>query len=125
MPSAYVLTNCTLGSDKEIISRLMEIPLVIQAYQVYGAYDIIVRVASDTVEELQQAVKSDIRRLDNIVSTVILVTKEIYKGAKKKYVRCSSHSYYTKQSSIWEYHIERTISLLLSGSTLSLYSICA
>jgi DNA-binding Lrp family transcriptional regulator len=77
MPSAYVLINCTLGSDKEIISRLMEIPLAIQAYQVYGAYDIIVRVAAGTVEELQQAVKSDIRRLDNIVSTVTLVTKEI------------------------------------------------
>jgi DNA-binding Lrp family transcriptional regulator len=55
----------------------MEIPLVVQAYQVYGAYDIIVRVAAVTVEELQQAVKSDIRRLDNIVSTVTLVTKEI------------------------------------------------
>jgi DNA-binding Lrp family transcriptional regulator len=77
MPSAYVLINCTLGSDKEIISRLMEMPLVIQAYRVYGAYDIIVRVAAGTVEELQQAVKSDIRRLDNIVSTVTLVTKEI------------------------------------------------
>jgi DNA-binding Lrp family transcriptional regulator len=77
MPSAYVLINCTLGSDKEVISRLMEIPVVIQAYQVYGAYDIIVRVAADTVEELQQALKSDIRRLDNIISTVTLVTKEI------------------------------------------------
>jgi DNA-binding Lrp family transcriptional regulator len=77
MSSSYVLINCTLGSDKEIINRLMEIPLVIQAYQVYGAYDIIVRVAAGTVEELQQAVKSDIRILDNIVSTVTLVTKEI------------------------------------------------
>jgi DNA-binding Lrp family transcriptional regulator len=77
MPSAYVLINCTLGSDNEIISRLREIPVVIQAYQVYGAYDIIVRAAARTVEELQQALKSDIRRLDNIVSTVTLVTKEI------------------------------------------------
>lgn len=46
MPSAYVLINCILGSDKEVISRLMEIPVVIQAYQVYGAYDIIARVAA-------------------------------------------------------------------------------
>jgi DNA-binding Lrp family transcriptional regulator len=77
MPSAYILINCTLGSDKEVISRLREIPVVIQAYQLYGAYDIIVRVAAGTVEELQKAIKSDIRRLDNIVSTVTLVTKEI------------------------------------------------
>jgi len=73
---SFLVIVCTLGSDKEIISRLIEIPLVIQAYQVYGAYDIIVRVAAGTVEELQQALKSDIR-LNNIVSTVTLVTKEI------------------------------------------------
>jgi DNA-binding Lrp family transcriptional regulator len=74
---SFLVIVCTLGSDKEIIRRQMEIPRVIQAYQVYGAYDIIVRVAAGTIEELQQAVKSDIRRIDNIVSTVTLVTKEI------------------------------------------------
>jgi len=77
MPSAYVLINCTLGSDKEVINRIREISVVVQAYQLYGAYDIIVRVAANTVEELQQAIKSDIRRLDNIVSTVTLVTKQV------------------------------------------------
>jgi DNA-binding Lrp family transcriptional regulator len=74
---SFLVIVCTLGSDKEIIRRQMEIPRVIQAYQVYGAYDIIVIVAAGTIEELQQAVKSDIRRIDNIVSTVTLVTKEI------------------------------------------------
>ncbi|MGB7954244.1 MAG: Lrp/AsnC ligand binding domain-containing protein [Candidatus Nitrosopolaris sp.] len=77
MPSAYLLINCKLGSDKEVIDRLKEIPVVIQVYRVYGAYDIIVRVAAGTVEKLQQALKSDLKRLDNIVSTVTLVTKEI------------------------------------------------
>ncbi len=77
MVVSFLVIVCTLGSDKEIIRRQMEIPRVIQAYQVYGAYDIIVRVAAGTIEELQQAVKSDIRRIDNIVSTVTLVTKEI------------------------------------------------
>ena len=75
MPSAFLLINCKLGSDKEVINR--EIPVVIQVYRVYGAYDIIVRVAAGTVEKLQQALKSDLKRLDNILSTVTLVTKEI------------------------------------------------
>ena len=59
------------------MNRVKEIPVVIQAYRVYGAYDIIVRVAAGTVEKLQQALKSDLKRIDNIVSTVTLVTKEI------------------------------------------------
>jgi DNA-binding Lrp family transcriptional regulator len=77
MPSAFLLINCKLGSDKEVINRVKEIPEVIQVYRVYGAYDIIVGVAAGTVEKLQQALKSDLKRLDNILSTVTLVTKEI------------------------------------------------
>ncbi|MGC2669139.1 MAG: Lrp/AsnC ligand binding domain-containing protein [Candidatus Nitrosopolaris sp.] len=77
MPSAFLLINCKLGSDKEVINRVKEIPEVIQVYRVYGAYDIIVRVAAGTAEKQQQALKSDLKRLDNILSTVTLVTKEI------------------------------------------------
>jgi DNA-binding Lrp family transcriptional regulator len=58
MPSAFLLINCKLGSDKEVMNRVKEIPVVIQAYRVYGAYDIIVRVAAGTVEKLQQALVS-------------------------------------------------------------------
>ncbi len=50
MPSAFLLINCKLGSDKEVINRVKEIPEVIQVYRVYGAYDIIVGVAAGTVE---------------------------------------------------------------------------
>ena len=77
MPSAFLLINCKLGSDKEVMNRVKEIPVVIQAYRVYGAYDIIVRVAAGTVEKLQQALKSDLPRRAPRVSTVTLVTKEI------------------------------------------------
>jgi DNA-binding Lrp family transcriptional regulator len=56
MPSAFLLINCKLGSDKEVISRLKEIPVVIQVYRVYGAYDIIIRVAAGTVEKATTAI---------------------------------------------------------------------
>lgn len=77
MPSAFLLINCKLGSDREVINRLRKIPVVIQVYRVYGAYDIVVRVAAANVEKLQEALQSDLKRLDNVVSTVTLVTKEI------------------------------------------------
>jgi DNA-binding Lrp family transcriptional regulator len=77
MPSAFLLINCKLGSDREVINRLSKIPVVIEVYRVYGAYDIVVRVAAGTIEKLQQALQFDLKRLDNVVSTVTLVTKEI------------------------------------------------
>jgi DNA-binding Lrp family transcriptional regulator len=76
MPSAFLLINCKLGSDRDVINRLSKIPVVIEVYRVYGAYDIVVRVAAGNVEKLQQALQSDLKRLDNVVSTVTLVTKE-------------------------------------------------
>ena len=54
MPLAFLLINCKLGFDKEVINRLREIPVVIQVYRVYGVYDIVVRVAAGTVEKLQE-----------------------------------------------------------------------
>jgi DNA-binding Lrp family transcriptional regulator len=77
MPSAFLLINCKLGFDKEVINRLRKMPVIIIVYRVYGAYDIIARVAADTVDKLEELLKTDLKRLDNVVSAVILVTKEI------------------------------------------------
>lgn len=77
MPSAFLLINCKLGSDKDVIDRLNKIPEVVEAYRVYGAYDIIVKVVAGNVDMLQQTLRYDLKRLDNVVSTVTLVMKEI------------------------------------------------
>ncbi|HXP51898.1 MAG TPA: Lrp/AsnC ligand binding domain-containing protein [Bacteroidia bacterium] len=77
MPSAFLLINCKLGSDRDVMNRLSKIPVVIEVYRVYGAYDIIVKVSAETVEKLQEALKFDLKGLDNVVSTVTLLTKEI------------------------------------------------
>jgi DNA-binding Lrp family transcriptional regulator len=70
MSSAFVLINCKLGFDKEDISKLDEIPLSIAIYRVYGAYDIVVRVSAGMVPKLQEFLKSDLKKLDNIVSSL-------------------------------------------------------
>lgn len=65
-----IITTC-------VSRRFNEIPLVIQIYRVYSAYNIIVRIAAGMAEKLQEFLNSDLKKLDNIVSTVILVAKEI------------------------------------------------
>jgi hypothetical protein len=42
MPTAYILTNCVLGSEERIIKELAELPEVREVRGTYGVYDILV-----------------------------------------------------------------------------------
>ena len=44
MAEAYVLVNCDLGAEEEIISGLKQIEQVKEVHGTFGAYDIIAKV---------------------------------------------------------------------------------
>ena len=72
MPGAFVLLNTELGSEDSIVKELRNLEGVKEVFQVYGVYDIIVKVNADDKEELQRKVLL-IRRLDDIKSTLTLL----------------------------------------------------
>jgi hypothetical protein len=39
MPTAYVLINCDLGSEEEIIREIRKLPEAVEVSGVYGVYD--------------------------------------------------------------------------------------
>lgn len=73
MTKAFILINCELGSEKQIISDLKVIDCVKDVYEVFGAYDIVVNAESETVEKLRQLIIWKIRKIDNIRSTMTLM----------------------------------------------------
>ena len=48
MAQAFVLINCELGSEEEIILELKTLPDVKQVQGTFGAYDIIAMISSET-----------------------------------------------------------------------------
>jgi len=72
MVKAYVLMNCNLGSEKQIISELSKINGIREAHGTLGLYDIIVQIESDTEENLQKLVTEKIRKMPKIHSTMTL-----------------------------------------------------
>ena len=48
MPTAYVLINCDLGSEEEILKELRRLNEVVELSGVYGVYDIIVKIRVDS-----------------------------------------------------------------------------
>ncbi|GBC73428.1 hypothetical protein HRbin04_00829 [archaeon HR04] len=76
MPSAYVLINCDLGSEEEIIREIKAIRGVKEVKGTYGVYDIVVKVDGNSMEELKDTITWKIRRLPKVRSTVTLIVIE-------------------------------------------------
>lgn len=75
MPTAYVFINCRLGKESEIISELRRIAGVVEANGVYGLYDVITKLSTDTDEGLEIVLRQ-VRRTENILSTNTLIKIE-------------------------------------------------
>jgi len=73
MDTAFVLVNTELGSEPEVLKGLKLIEEVKEVYLVYGVYDIIVRIETDTKMGLKDIVHSKVRRLNGIRSTLTMV----------------------------------------------------
>jgi len=73
MATAYVLINCELGSEEEIIKQLKELDGVTEVHGTFGAYDILSKIESTTVESLRETITWKIRKIDKIRSTLTLM----------------------------------------------------
>ena len=73
MEIAYVLINCDLGYEAEIIDELKHLDNVKDTQGVFGAYDILTKVESDSVEHLRDVITWKIRKLNRVRSTLTLI----------------------------------------------------
>jgi DNA-binding Lrp family transcriptional regulator len=83
MPTAYVLINCDLGSEESIIGELKKLPETVEVSGVYGVYDIVAKVRSDTMEKLRETITWRVRKIDKVRSTLTMIVIE-GQGEKKK-----------------------------------------
>jgi len=73
MATAYVLVNCELGSEESIIQQLKNLDGVIEVHGTFGAYDILAKIESPTVDVLRETITWKIRKIDQIRSTLTLM----------------------------------------------------
>ncbi len=76
MKTAYVLINSDLGYEATIIDELKHLDNVKEVHGVFGAYDILTKVESDSEENLRDTITWKIRKLDRVRSTLTLMTIE-------------------------------------------------
>ncbi len=76
MTTAYVLINCEMGYEAEVIDEIKQLEDVKEINGVFGAYDILVKVESDNVENLRDTISWKIRKLNRVRSTLTLMIIE-------------------------------------------------
>lgn len=73
MGTAYVLISCELGSEEGIIDSLKHIESVKEVHGTFGAYDIIAKLENSDTDKLRETITWNIRKLENIRSTLTLM----------------------------------------------------
>lgn len=76
MPKAFVLINAELGAEDALIKELKSIENVTEVYVVYGVYDIVAKIESDTMEKVKETITWKIRRLEHVRSTLTMIVVE-------------------------------------------------
>ncbi|MGQ0638031.1 MAG: Lrp/AsnC ligand binding domain-containing protein [Nitrososphaerota archaeon] len=82
MPTTYILLNSDLGSDVEIIKKIKEIldnegkAVQYEVQGVYGVYDIVVKITSDSMDHLRNIITNKIRKIDKVYSTLTMMVIE-------------------------------------------------
>ena len=73
LATAFVLINAEIGSESDVLKGLKEVPEVVEAHMVYGVYDIIARIETETMQNLKDIISWKIRRLDKVRSTLTMI----------------------------------------------------
>ncbi|MFF7855806.1 Lrp/AsnC ligand binding domain-containing protein [Streptomyces sp. NPDC007904] len=70
MVQAYILIQTEVGKASTVAELIGKIPGVVQAEDVTGPYDVIVRAQADTVDDLGRMVVARIQQVDGITRTL-------------------------------------------------------
>ena len=73
MPKAYVLINTDPDVEEEFIEEVTNMEGVIEVASVYGRYDFVVIIESDTMEKVKNIITWKIRRIRSVKSTIPLI----------------------------------------------------
>jgi DNA-binding Lrp family transcriptional regulator len=81
MPTSYVLINSDLGTDESIIVKIKEIlddekEIKYEIQGVYGVYDIILKLSSDSIDNLRSTITNKIRKITSVQSTLTMMVIE-------------------------------------------------
>ena len=75
MSEAYILINCDLGKEQQIVKIIQKLQNVREVQATHGVYDIIAKIETETERELDDTIQSKILGLQSVNSIMTLKTE--------------------------------------------------
>ncbi len=75
MSETYVLINCDLGKEQQVVKSLQKLQNVKEVQATHGVYDIIAKIETKTERELTDTVRSKILGLRPVNTVLTLKTE--------------------------------------------------
>lgn len=77
MTVAYVMLNCDLGAEAELVEKLRELENVSHVSETMGAHDMLVKLEAENFEKIREIVAWSIKNLPKVRSTTTLIEKGV------------------------------------------------
>ncbi len=71
--TVYILVSTLVGKEYDILDKIRSLKNVVDAYVVYGEYDIIARIEVVNLKELDKIVTT-VRQIEGVTRTSTLIT---------------------------------------------------
>ena len=72
METAYVLVQCKIAHEMEILKALLDVDYVKEAKGTFGYYDIFVKIEADEATMIENIITTKIRTIPNVTTTTTL-----------------------------------------------------
>ena len=72
MEVAYVLVQCKMAHEMEVLKELLAIDIVKEAKGTFGYYDILVKIEAENVAVVEQTITKKIRTITNVTTTTTI-----------------------------------------------------
>lgn len=76
MVTAFVMVNVELGGEERVLDSIRKVRQTLEAYVVYGIYDLVVKVEAESMEALRNVVTGKLRTIQGVRSTLTLLVVE-------------------------------------------------
>ena len=73
MVTAFILATTKTGKEKDVLTDLLRIGEVKEAYNVYGDYDVLIKAEAQDLDKLNDVLVRKIRSIPNIAMTTTMI----------------------------------------------------
>ena len=81
---AYILFKVNSGTERDVCQKLVEFDEIIQADIIFGEYDVLAKIETKDLAELEAFVSEKVRNVPNVLVTSTMIISREYKGKNNR-----------------------------------------